>query len=280
MVANAFIAGSAQELIVLSCLATQRLRSECVANLTRLGRVWLCELSVRDEMSRPLTVLLAVVGLLLTGCSQPQSSRAELIHTGDWSALTPANIGAVRVAGEDLQISLTEEGAARIRSDFQNRLDRRVRVVVAGRSAGRDVLLDGLLISQSLIVPGAARFSHELETALSLADPQGAQIIVELWQVHGSVILRSEDFRDAIWRDDGVTLQVSSETTAAISRLNSAEPLGRWMLIVDDRHLASAPFTLSIAEDRIDVHGRVDAFRGVLRGAVTDEASSNVERGR
>lgn len=222
-------------------------------------------------MLRLLRVVLALACFGLASCSEPQSSPAELIHTGDWSALTPADIAAVRPAGDDLEITLTDSGRAQIAADLPHGSAAPVRVVIANRVAGREAALGVLLNENTLIAPGAGAYFNEAETALSLADPDGAQVIAELWRLHGAVRLQPADYAEAEWRADGVTLRLSAETADAMSRLNAAEPLGRWMLVVYDRHLASAPFTLTVAEDQIDAIVRNEVYREAWREAVTGD---------
>jgi hypothetical protein len=219
------------------------------------------------EMHRPLGAVLALVCFGLASCSEPQSGHAELIHTGDWSALTPADITAVRTAGDDLEITLTDSGLAQIASDLPGASAAPVRIVVANRVAERDALLSAVLDDESLMAPGAGAYVNEVEAALSLANPDGADVMVELWRVHGSVRLQPADYANAVWRTDGVTLHPSPETAEAVSRLNAAELHGRWMLSVDDRHLASAPFTLTVTEDQIDAMVCNESYREAWRAA-------------
>lgn len=218
-------------------------------------------------MPRFMGAVLTLFGLGLASCSEPQSRQAELIHTGAWSALTPADIATVRTAGRDLEITLTDTGRAQIAADLPHEPDAAVRIVVANRTAERDAPLGAVLDGDTLTAPGAGVHLNELETALSLANPDGAQVIAELWRVHGSVPLQPADYADAVWRPDGVTLRPSPETADAIQRMNSTEPLGRWMLSVDDRHLAGSPFTLLVTEDRIDATVRHAVYREAWRAA-------------
>lgn len=225
--------------------------------------------SLGSEMHRPMRAFLALACLALASCSAPPSGRAELIHTGDWSVLTPADIAAVRAAGRDLDITLTDTGRAKIAADLRREPEPMVRIVAAGRVAERDAPLEALLDGDTLIAPGAGVYLDALETALSLADPNGADVMVELWRVHGAVRLQPADYAHALWRTDGVTLRPSPETAEALSRMNSAEPLGRWKLVVDDRSLADSPFTLTVEADRIDATVRIDLYREAWREAAT-----------
>jgi len=218
-------------------------------------------------------VIASCTALLSCGRPEPATGSAELIHTGAWSVLTPADIAAVRTAGRDLEITLTDTGRAQIAAHLPHEPDAAVRIVVANFTAERDAPLGAVLDGDTLIAPGAGVYLNELETALSLANPHGARVMVELWRVHGSVRLQPADYADAVWGADGVTLRPSPETAEAVSRMNTAEPLGRWMLVVDERHLAGSPVTLSVAEDRIDAKVRNALYREAWRDAVSRRAA-------
>ena len=225
-------------------------------------------------MSRSIRAFLVLACLTMAACSQPTAGRAELIHTGDWSVLTPADIAAVRTTGRDLDITLTDTGRAQIAADLPHESGAAVLIVVAGRVAERDVPLEAVLEGDTLIAPGAGHYLNALETALSLADPDGADVMVELWRVHGAVRLQPADYAQALWRADGVTLRPSTETAEAISRMNAAEPIGRWKLVVDDQSLAGSPFTLTVEADRIDATLRIDLYREAWREAATRRSNA------
>jgi hypothetical protein len=218
-------------------------------------------------MAMAMRAMLALACMALASCAEPPSGRAELIHTGDWSMLTPADLAAVRAAGRDLDITLTDRGRAQIAADLRHEPDAAVLIVGAGRVAERDAPLEAVLDGDTLIAPGAGPYLNALETALSLADPDGADVMVEIWRVHGAVRLQPADYAHAVWRADGVTLRPAPETAQALSRMNAAEPFGRWKLVVDDQSLAGSPFTLTVEADRIDATVRIDLYREAWREA-------------